>query len=59
MTKKVLISLNDIEYISKCLLNRYGSDVSDWLERWFYDQKDINEILGEAREEFLASRGVK
>lgn len=59
MTKKVLISLDDIEYISKCLLNRYGSDVSDWLKRWFDDQSpnsftisfkihedDIKKLLG-------------
>lgn len=43
MTKKVLIDFNDIEYISKCLLNRHGSDVSDWLERWFDDQPEVKD----------------
>ena len=41
--KKVLISLDDIEYIRKCLLNHYGSDVGDWLESWFEDQPGVED----------------
>lgn len=44
MTKKVLVGLEDIEYIGECLLNRYGNDVSDWLARWFDDQPDVSRM---------------
>ena len=43
MTKKVLISLDDIEYIRECLLIVYGCDVGDWLERWFDKQPGVQD----------------